>query len=193
MVDEVRELGPEQLKALTHPLRVAILRALRSDGAATATALARRLGESSGATSYHLRQLARHGYVEEVPDSGDRRDRWWRAAFHGQRVDTAKWIADAGDRAVVSAYEALIVQNAADALMTYVVEQSAGAWSEEWVDAATVSDKSLRLTPAQCRRLVDKMHALMESFAKYDAPGAEQVVVQVNAFPRRVRPFEADR
>ena len=187
--EEMRELGPEQLKALTHPLRVEIIRALRSDGPATATALARRLGESSGSTSYHLRQLERHGFVEEVPDSGDGRDRWWRAAFRGQSVDPAKWHDDPGDRSVVAAYEAMVVRGAAQTLGAFIEEQANGEWDNAWVDAATVSDKSLRLTPAQLRRLVDKMHALLDSFERYDSPGAERVVVQVNAFPRRPRPF----
>ena len=56
---------PRSLKALAHPLRLELLELLRFEGPSTASALARRVGESSGATSYHLRQLARHGYIEE--------------------------------------------------------------------------------------------------------------------------------
>ena len=187
---ERRELGPEQLKALTHPLRLAILRVLRSAGPATATALAQRLGESSGATSYHLRQLARYGFVEEVPDSGDRRDRWWRAAFGGHSVDTGKWFDDPEDRSIVSLYQAQVVRGYAERAVNFVTEQSAGEWSREWVDAADLSDFKLRLTPAQLARLRTRMHALVESFGKYDSAGAEAVSVQVIAFPQRVEPFE---
>ena len=53
-----------QLRALSHPLRLRMLEVLR-EGPATASALGRRLGESSGATSYHLRALAKAGVVEE--------------------------------------------------------------------------------------------------------------------------------
>ncbi|HJU96652.1 MAG TPA: helix-turn-helix domain-containing protein, partial [Jiangellaceae bacterium] len=49
----VQDLEP--LRAFTHPLRMRLLAALRSDGPATASDLGRLLGESSGATSYHLR------------------------------------------------------------------------------------------------------------------------------------------
>ena len=56
---------PAALRALAHPLRGKLLAALRIDGPATASMLARRYGESSGATSYHLRQLARYGFVED--------------------------------------------------------------------------------------------------------------------------------
>jgi DNA-binding transcriptional ArsR family regulator len=51
-------LDPHNLRGLAHPLRVRLLGLLRSDGSSTATRLAERLGQSSGATSYHLRQLA---------------------------------------------------------------------------------------------------------------------------------------
>ena len=65
------------VRALAHPLRLRLLDELRFGGPATATLLAHRVGESSGATSYHLRQLARHGYVEEAEPRGGR-ERWWR-------------------------------------------------------------------------------------------------------------------
>src|SRR5688572_10834361 len=71
------ELDLESLKGLAHPLRVKILDLLSTYGPATATGLAERLGESSGATSYHLRQLARHGFVREVEGRGTGRERWW--------------------------------------------------------------------------------------------------------------------
>src|SRR5699024_3481266 len=68
-----------QLKALARPVRLRIRGLLRTLGPATASQIARRLGVNSGATSYHLRQLAEHGFIEEAPDLGTRRERWWRA------------------------------------------------------------------------------------------------------------------
>jgi len=81
MTDEeqtgTRVVSLEALRALAHPLRVQLFSALTSFGPATASALAARLGESSGATSYHLRQLERHGFVREDTTRGNGRDRWW--------------------------------------------------------------------------------------------------------------------
>jgi DNA-binding transcriptional ArsR family regulator len=71
---------PEQLRAIVHPLRMRILDALRDEGPSTATRLGTLLGESSGATSYHLRVLAEAGVVEEDPERGNGRERWWRRA-----------------------------------------------------------------------------------------------------------------
>src|SRR5262245_30940248 len=63
--------------AIAHPVRFRIWEVLR-EGPSTASRLARRLGESRGSTSYHLRFLARAGAIEELPDEGTARERWWR-------------------------------------------------------------------------------------------------------------------
>src|ERR671931_1012199 len=63
--------------ALAHPLRFRIMELLR-EGPSTASRLARRLGESRGSMSYHLRALAGVGAILEAPELGTRRERWWR-------------------------------------------------------------------------------------------------------------------
>lgn len=87
------------LKALAHPLRVEIIDALASYGPATASALAERLNESSGATSYHLRQLAKHGLIVEDPDRGTQRERWWTIRPGGMAVDPSQYEGDAAAEA----------------------------------------------------------------------------------------------
>lgn len=69
----------ETLKAVSHPLRMTLLGRLRSDGPATASELGRALGESSGSTSYHLRQLERFGFVGDDAEQPSGRERRWRA------------------------------------------------------------------------------------------------------------------
>lgn len=59
-----------------HEVRTALLALLAEVGTVTATEAASRLGHSSGLCSFHLRQLARHGYVEEAPHSGGRARPW---------------------------------------------------------------------------------------------------------------------
>ncbi|MFC5750573.1 ArsR/SmtB family transcription factor [Actinomadura rugatobispora] len=69
---------PERLKALSHPLRRKILRRLAAHGPATSTTIGEALGENTGTTSYHLRQLEKYGFVEEIPERSAGRERWWR-------------------------------------------------------------------------------------------------------------------
>jgi DNA-binding transcriptional ArsR family regulator len=73
-----RELrDPSALRALAHPTRLAILDQLEQLGSGTATELAERLqGESPGNCSWHLRQLARYGFIEEAGRGPGRQRRW---------------------------------------------------------------------------------------------------------------------
>src|SRR5579863_2652760 len=75
---EIRDV--EELKAFAHPMRQRILRRMHEAGPATATTLARDLGENSGIMSYHLRLLAEHDFVREVAGSGQGRERWWEVS-----------------------------------------------------------------------------------------------------------------
>jgi Helix-turn-helix domain len=73
--------------ALGHPLRVALLGLLAHRATLTSTEAARELGESSGACSFHLRQLARYGHVEEVPGARGRARPWRLATAAGRAGD----------------------------------------------------------------------------------------------------------
>src|SRR5918993_3162549 len=82
-------LDARSLRGLAHPLRIRLLGLLRQDGPSTATLLADRLGLSSAATSYHLRQLAAYGFAVEDEERGVGRERWWRAAHESTRYGAA--------------------------------------------------------------------------------------------------------
>src|SRR5881409_2550011 len=74
------EVEAPALKAMAHPLRLQILRVLTLRKKVSVTSLAEELGETTGATSYHLRQLARHGFVEETEADDEASDDEQRAA-----------------------------------------------------------------------------------------------------------------
>ncbi len=78
-----RELtDAREIRALAHPIRAALLEALRREGALTATEAGDLLGESPANCSFHLRTLAKYGFVEEAP-GGTGRQRPWRRAVKG--------------------------------------------------------------------------------------------------------------
>ncbi|MFC4908287.1 ArsR/SmtB family transcription factor [Actinomadura gamaensis] len=77
---------PVRLRALAHPTRLALLDVLGTEGTATATRCAELLGERVAGCSFHLRVLARHGFIEPVARDG--RERPWRLKRLVQAVDT---------------------------------------------------------------------------------------------------------
>jgi DNA-binding transcriptional ArsR family regulator len=183
----IRSLDPRSLRALAHPLRIRLLGALREYGPATASRLADRLGESSGATSYHLRQLAAHGFVEEDTGRGTARERWWRAAHRGTRVDDVGEFLQHPDPEVRGALALLLHESAtrhARELDTWL--GTAHEWSERWRNASDLSDFTLRLTPELASELNDRLHALVESYRERagDDERAERVRVHLHSFPR---------
>ncbi|MFI6349531.1 ArsR/SmtB family transcription factor [Streptomyces sp. NPDC050560] len=182
----LRTLDARSLRGLAHPLRMELLNTLRHDGPATASQLAARLGESSGATSYHLRQLAEHGFVEDAPEQGKGRERWWRAVEEGTQFD---------DTLLTDSNPA--VRGAADLFMhevaaTHTRELSSwigsrGEWPRAWQRVSDVSDFTMRLTAGQARELGEKIHDLIESYRvpDPDAPAdSAQVRLHIHAFPR---------
>lgn len=80
MSDDPVVLDPGRLKTLSHPLRRRILDRLRVHGPATSTTIGEVLGANTGTTSYHLRQLEKYGFIEEIPERSAGRERWWRRA-----------------------------------------------------------------------------------------------------------------
>jgi DNA-binding transcriptional ArsR family regulator len=155
----VKQLDPTSVRVLAHPLRVRIVGDLRMHGAATATILAGRLGESSGATSYHLRVLAEHGFVEEDAGRGTGRERWWRAA-----QEMTSWRPEDfhGDAEAEAAEEWLIGHQARRAM------ESIDEWlarrptaDPAWVSVADQSDYWLRMTPDQLQGMLDDVHAVI--------------------------------
>src|SRR3982750_5031446 len=86
--DGVRIRDPRVMRALAHPARIEIVEYLNSTGAVvTATECAGMVGLSPSATSYHLRELARYGLVEQAPSRGDGRERVWQSPGTGLRIE----------------------------------------------------------------------------------------------------------
>ena len=177
---------PEALRALAHPLRGKLLAALRIDGPATASMLARRYGESSGATSYHLRQLARFGLVEDDPEHEGGRERWWRAAHELTDWSTGEFVGgEPGDAGAHRAFARRVGADYARWLAGWIDELD--EWSPEWHDAWELSDIHMRLTPAQLKALSAE---LLETIMRYreagpDGEDAERVAMLLQAFPQR--------
>lgn len=173
---------PRALRALAHPLRGTLLALLRLEGPSTATRLGQRLGESSGATSYHLRQLAAFGFVEEVRGEGTARERWWRALHRSTRVETRDLFSDPAGREVMEelSYRQLALQSR---MLAAHAEQREGL-DDGWRAAASLNDWAIRLSPAKTRELADELNALLSRWQdKPEEPGEPLVHILLDLFP----------
>ncbi|WP_353809978.1 winged helix-turn-helix domain-containing protein [Agromyces sp. SYSU T00194] len=174
------------LKALGHPLRIAIFDALSLYGAATSSMLAERLGESSGAMSYHLRQLARHDLVREVEGRGTARERWWERTPGGLSVPPPEHAADPASRAAAQVFVDH-VHHERERLLGEFMERGMRELPEHWLEASVMSSAHLRLTPEQLEEASSEVLAAIEQVvARYrgdERPGSRPVTIQLNAFP----------
>lgn len=178
-----RELSDAaSLRALRHPLRQRILRQLHRHGPATATSLARALGENTGATSYHLRQLAAHGFVEDDPRPGGGRERWWRAPRQDVRFPPRSRMSQEMRREL-ERFEQLNAVEDVEALARFEAQRDhMGGWG----DALLFARGELTLTPAQTREFWEDYMALFQRYVQAsDPPGPEArtLLVRFMAFP----------
>ena len=180
---------PSQLKALAHPVRLKMLEMLRLDGPATSTTVAARLGMNTGTVSYHLRQLARHGFIEDHPGVGTRRDRWWRASHESTSIPSAGATASEDDVRARQAYNHAVVLTQVARLQESLLERT--ELPRRWAAVTDDSDWTLWLTPRQARELMDKVHDVLRGAAEAapheksaGAKGSAQYSINLHGFPR---------
>lgn len=183
--DRTIELSdPRAMRAYAHPVRLALIHLLRTHGPVTATQAAARLGESSGTCSFHLRQLARYGLVEEA-GGGRGREKPWRAT-----ATFTSWSWEPADPARREAQRHL------DAILSERYLELVTRWLErrdedppEWQRAAGYSDLTIPLTVEELESMRAATDALIERYrdrmtgAEEPPAGARPVTVMLFAFP----------
>src|SRR5689334_5600747 len=170
----VRISDPQVMRALAHPARIAIVEYLNNTGAVvTATETAELVGLSPSATSYHLRELAKYGLVEQAPSRGDGRERVWRSTGSALRVD-----AGLDEPAATVALVEVFLERDMERARRWIKRQPAE--SEEWRDAGSLDSQKLLLTADELRALHEKIRALTEPYRfrerRGDAPDGARAV-----------------
>jgi len=175
-------LSAHTLKGIAHPIRVRLLGILRAEGPSTATKLAELIGQSSGVTSYHLRQLAQYGFVEEASELGNARERWWKASH---RSTTLEAPAARQAPAESEAYMRAVATANAERIDRWLGEIT--AIPTEWDNAIGLNDYSLRLTAQEATEMLARLNEIVQGYRTYydeDVPaGAHRVDVQLNVMP----------
>lgn len=184
--NEQRTLDAGALKALAHPLRVRIYDILSERGPQTSSTLAKLIGETSGATSYHLRALAGQELIREVPDRGTARERWWERPKGRINLPGPDQASTPAARAAAQIVTAEFFTLRHRTLMDYL-SRPASETPEGWADAGLITTTMLDLTPAQMKEVTAELSAavdaVIERYAEQQPlPGARRVSLRAEIF-----------
>jgi DNA-binding transcriptional ArsR family regulator len=160
---DIREItDARSLRALTHPVRVALIEELIHGGALTATELGERIGETPTTCSFHLRQLAKYGFVEEA-GGGQGRSRPWRMTSVG-------WsFAPGGDPAAELASEAALRVFRERSLARYETwRRTRGVYSPRWREASADSEYLFYLTADELEQLGAEVHEVLMRWRQFE-------------------------
>ena len=157
--NRVELTDPRALRAYAHPIRLSLLGLLRREGPKTATEAAAAIGESVASCSFHLRQLARYGLIEEVEGAHGRAKPWRATALY------TSWRSDSDDPEMAAAATML------EQVILDRYHHDARAWLAQrdheptaWRRAGQASDYLLHVTAAEARRVSERLHAMVDEF-----------------------------
>lgn len=157
---KTRELNdPRELRAMTHPVRLSLLEALNLHEALTATEAGELIGESATTCSFHLRQLAKYGFVEEAGDAPGRR-RPWKLASRKMQFSSASGDPEMGAASV--ALENLLVQRWFDSFSKWQVART--HYPKEWQEAANLTETLLHVTPSELGEIYAEIVGILQRF-----------------------------
>src|SRR5919204_1086136 len=159
-MEELRSLeltDPRALRAVAHPVRLGLVGLLRREGPLTATRAAELLGESPASCSFHLRQLAKYGLVEEAGRGRGRERPWQATALFTGLPDVARSPELAAASELLSS---AVAELYFDRLMRWI--ETRAQEPEEWQEAAVWGDTGLYVTPEELARLDRELQALVE-------------------------------
>lgn len=179
----------EALKGLAQPIRQKLWRLLLRRGPCTVGTLAGALGVDPGQSSYHLRELARHGWVEHAPElARDRRESWWRAVPEITAWGFEDFATPEGVTVVRHISQQIIRENL-QRLRTFL--HTFQRWPTDWQAASDASQSFLSLTADEARQMNAELHQVLRRWAQHghtarargDTPGRQPYLHFMYGFP----------
>jgi predicted transcriptional regulator len=175
---------PKAMRALAHPVRLALMEILDVTRTLTATQASEMLGESPANCAFHLRTLAKYGLVREA-GGGRGRERPWTAA---QRSITLSSHNQEDKQAELAARTLGEVWNdrMLDRIRHALVRDS---WPDGWADAVWVSRNVRFLTSEEASQVAEEIHEILQRYKdRLDDPslrpaGALPVEITFFEFP----------
>jgi DNA-binding transcriptional ArsR family regulator len=157
---EYRDVNdPKTLRALTHPVRLALLEALALEGPLTATAAGELIGESPTTCSFHFRQLAKYGFVEEA-DSGPGRLRPWKIVNVGMRFSDVT--EDAETSVAAKSLERMVFDRAMSRFANYLTTKA--NFPKAWQEASQNVETILWVTPIELEEVTREVMEIFQRF-----------------------------
>ncbi|MBM0277358.1 ArsR/SmtB family transcription factor [Micromonospora tarensis] len=153
---------PQALRALAHPVRLAILDRLQRHGPATATGLSAHVGATPSVVSWHLRHLATFGLVVDAEGGGSRRERWWQAAARGFRFTLPD---DAEGQAAGRQLRGEMFARAAETPQQWLLHDEPRL-DARWRGLAGVADTSFVATAEETRQLEAAIEELIAPYVR---------------------------
>jgi len=170
--DERRELNdPQTMRALTHPVRLALLEALELEGPLTATQAGEMIGEPPNTCSFHFRQLAKYGFVEEAgPAPG--RSRPWRLATH--RMHFSDLSEDPGTAMAARGLDRMLRQRYFARLEAFYSSRS--DYPLAWQETTGGSQAVVHLTPEELRAVEEEIMSVLDRYSSRNTDPARRPV-----------------
>lgn len=157
----MRVTEPTRVRALAHPVRMDLLSFLDDVGEATATECAVHLGQTVANCSFHLRTLAKAGYIEPAEPRG--RERPWRVVARERNI-TPDPLDPASRRAVLELGE-ISVRREAERYIDHLRHlDHDGVADPELIPLTQLTTSAFWATPTETAELVEGLHALMKRF-----------------------------
>lgn len=145
---------PKAIRALAHPVRLDLLELLVAIGPATAAQCGRILGVSQASCSFHLRQLAKYGFVEDAGPCSDRRERQWR--MPDPRIKLP------GGDAVTRQFHQLVVERTMQEILDYA--RRGDADSPDWRGTGGMLGGVALVSAAEAAEIKAKWRELVEPY-----------------------------
>lgn len=164
---------PQRIRAIAHPLRIELLDVLGSVPEATATECAQRTGESVASCSFHLRMLAKYGYIEPGEPRG--REKPWRLVSRSRSV-SADW-SDPASVAAAGEFALLTIDQEAERLRSWI--RQVKDEPRDWSEVTVITRSTVWLTRDELAEVSDALASITDRFRDRDDPAARPAGVRL--------------
>jgi len=180
--DEPELTDARAMRALAHPVRLSLIDLLGYHESLTATQASELIGESPTNCAFHLRTLAKYGFLREAPGAS-RREHPWTLVHRAVRINSHQ-----GDSQAALAVRALV-----RTMLERWLDRARRVFSSPtqvpgWHEASGWSQKHVFMTPGEALAAREEIHKVLD---RYDDRQANPALRPEGAHPVEWTTFTA--